>query len=81
MHSARIVSLGCSTILAISLGASALSAQSLSLELGKFEYMNSCAGCHGIDGNGKGPLADLLSVAPSDLTQLQKNNGGVFLKC
>ena len=34
--------------------------------------------CHGVDAKGKGPLADQLKVAPADLTQLAKKNGGVF---
>jgi len=58
--------------------ASSAGAQSVSLDLGEFEYMNSCAVCHGNEGDGKGPLADMLNVAPPDLTQLQQNNGGVF---
>lgn len=58
--------------------ASSAEAQSVEVDLGKFEYMNSCAVCHGYDADGKGPLADLLKVAAPDLTQLQKNNGGVF---
>lgn len=65
------------TALALGLfGAAGVQAQSA--DLGEFEYMNSCAVCHGIDGDGKGPLADRLNVAPPDLTRLQQNNGGVF---
>ena len=56
----------------------ALQAQSMAADLGEFEYMNSCAACHGVDADGKGALADLLKVAPPDLTMLQQNNGGVF---
>jgi mono/diheme cytochrome c family protein len=29
-------------------------------------YENRCANCHGIDGDGKGPKAEELSVAPAD---------------
>ena len=65
--------LGCALTLASPAGA-----QSLSIDLGEFEYMNSCAVCHGVHADGKGPLADVLQVAPPDLTQLQANNGGVF---
>jgi mono/diheme cytochrome c family protein len=53
-------------------------AQTLSTDLGEFEYMNSCASCHGAEGAGNGPLADLLNTAPPDLTTLQAANGGVF---
>lgn len=46
--------------------------------LGEREYMNSCASCHGADGTGNGPLAELLSVQLPDLTTLEANNDGVF---
>ena len=47
--------------------------------MGEYEYLNSCAACHGVSGKGDGPVTDFLSGAtPSDLTVLQKNNGGVF---
>jgi mono/diheme cytochrome c family protein len=49
------------------------------MTLGEFEYLNSCAACHGVSGKGDGPVTDFLSGAvPSDLTVLQQNNGGVF---
>ena len=48
------------------------------MSLGEFEYRNSCAVCHGEDGTGAGPFAGMMEVGPSDLTVLQKNNGGVF---
>ena len=37
-----------------------------------------CASCHGADGKGDGPMVDLLTSKPSDLTKLSANNGGVF---
>ena len=45
---------------------------------GQSEYMNSCAQCHGPAGKGDGVIAGMLNAAPPDLTQIQKNNGGVF---
>jgi mono/diheme cytochrome c family protein len=45
---------------------------------GRFEYENSCAACHGVDGKGRGTLADSLKKAPSDLTTLAKRNNGVL---
>jgi hypothetical protein len=36
------------------------------------------ATCHGIDGEGKGPLSTQLKVQPADLTVLTKKNNGVF---
>lgn len=37
-----------------------------------------CASCHGISGQGNGPLAPMLRRMPPDLTQLAAANGGVF---
>jgi mono/diheme cytochrome c family protein len=45
---------------------------------GRYEYENSCAACHGVDGKGGGPVAASLKKAPSDLTTLARRNGGVL---
>ena len=37
-----------------------------------------CAACHGDDARGAGPMAEVLNVAPPDLTALGAANGGVF---
>lgn len=47
-------------------------------DLGKVEYENSCALCHGKDGKGTGSINDLFKRAPTDLTMLAKRNRGVF---
>jgi len=49
-----------------------------SVDVGKQEYVVSCAVCHGENGKGGGPLVDWLKKAPTDLTKLQKNNMGIF---
>lgn len=46
-------------------------------ELGKREYESNCILCHGKDLRG-GAYIDFLKSTPPDLTQLSKNNGGVF---
>ena len=48
------------------------------ISLGEYEYRNSCAQCHGASGTGDGPGTPSLTEKPTDLTMLQKNNGGVF---
>lgn len=45
---------------------------------GGWEYLNSCASCHGVMGRGDGPLARHLVTQPSDLTRLAQRNGGAF---
>jgi mono/diheme cytochrome c family protein len=49
------------------------------LDAGKREFERSCATCHGMDAKGNGPSAASLNVKPTDLTQLSKPHGGVFL--
>lgn len=46
--------------------------------IGADEYEYSCLACHGVGGRGNGPMAEFLSVAPSDLTLLTQENDGVF---
>jgi mono/diheme cytochrome c family protein len=48
------------------------------VDLGKREFDANCASCHGVTGKGNGPVAELLKKSASDLTTLQKRNGGVF---
>lgn len=69
-----------SVLIAISLCclAGAASANDKKVDLGKREYLNSCAVCHGKDGKGQTQVTDILKVAPPDLRQLSKKNGGVF---
>jgi mono/diheme cytochrome c family protein len=45
---------------------------------GKEMYNAYCASCHGTDGKGNGPAASAMKTAPTDLTQLSKNNNGKF---
>jgi mono/diheme cytochrome c family protein len=41
-------------------------------------FYNNCASCHGTDGKGNGPLGQVLTVRPSNLTIIAKNTGGKF---
>ena len=45
---------------------------------GQREFESNCASCHGMSGRGDGPLVGFLSKSAPDLTQLAKNNSGVF---
>jgi mono/diheme cytochrome c family protein len=45
---------------------------------GKEMYTAYCASCHGADLKGSGPAAQALKTPPTDLTGLQKANGGSF---
>ena len=44
----------------------------------KRPFYNNCASCHGRDGKGNGPLGQVLSIRPADLTIIAKRTGGKF---
>jgi mono/diheme cytochrome c family protein len=48
------------------------------VDLGKREFDNNCAACHGRDARGNGPFVEFLRRGPPDLTQMSRRNGGVF---
>ncbi len=45
---------------------------------GQVTYKTYCKNCHGEQGKGDGYVASTLKVPPTDLTQLAKQNGGVY---
>lgn len=47
-------------------------------DIGRMEYMEACAACHGMDGKGDGPLAELMTVEVPDVTTLAAENDGTF---
>lgn len=60
------------------LAAPALAGDQTPIVSGRDEFVWNCAECHGEDGRGSGPLAKALIMPPADLTQLSRNNLGVF---
>jgi len=68
-------------LLALTMGATGMSSAAHAqedAELGKREYMRSCASCHGVTGKGDGPIGKSLTKPPADLTKLSENNKGMF---
>ncbi|SMX32767.1 c-type cytochrome [Actibacterium lipolyticum] len=41
-------------------------------------FRDHCATCHGLTARGDGPMAAILAIPATDLTQLAAVNGGVF---
>ena len=68
--------IGVAMVLALFLVSSAAHAEEETI--GSDEYRMSCLSCHGVGGRGDGPLAKFLTVKPTDLTSLAKNNGGQY---
>jgi len=46
--------------------------------IGQREYEGKCVMCHGVTGKGDGWFSEYLKHRTSSLTQLKRNNGGVF---
>lgn len=47
-------------------------------EEGRSIFMQHCATCHGLEADGKGPMAPVLLVQPKDLSRLSIDNKGEF---
>ena len=47
-------------------------------DIGRSHYYTYCATCHGLEGTGDGPMAGILTIPPTDLTELSIQNGGAF---
>jgi mono/diheme cytochrome c family protein len=73
MNLVQIASLAALAIVTI-----AEAAHSQGSTLGRYEYVASCASCHGPAGQGDGPVAKTLKRTPADLTRLSEANKGVF---
>lgn len=56
-------------------GDHARAADDVRIEEGKALYRQYCSACHGLDANGQGPLATVLSPPPSNLTLLGDRYG------
>lgn len=41
-------------------------------------YQSACAGCHGANAEGNGPVASVIGTRPPDLTRIAARRGGVF---
>jgi len=57
---------------------SALVSEGISLALGRRDYVNYCAACHGVGAKGDGTLGEFLTLRVPDLTTLSKLNAGKF---
>jgi mono/diheme cytochrome c family protein len=64
------------SVVGLLLAVSPLAAEQLTT--GQKEFATYCAPCHGVAGEGDGPVSFELMKRPADLTMLAKTNGGTF---
>ena len=48
------------------------------IQYGRQLFGFHCASCHGVEARGDGPLGEMLTIRPPDLTGLSARNDGVF---
>ena len=65
-------------LLLTAMGAAAGEAGSESISSGRLLYRVHCESCHGEDGTGGGPMAEILKIPPTDLTRLSQENDSKF---
>ncbi len=65
-------------VIASVLSVTASSWAQTSVGLGRADYRDNCASCHGASAKGDGPLRSFLVKQPSDLTTISQRNGGKF---
>ncbi|MBI2317085.1 MAG: cytochrome c [Betaproteobacteria bacterium] len=70
----------CPTKFAVALAALAFCAPTIAADTsaGRRDYEHNCAMCHGVTGKGNGWLTQYLLVPVPSITELKKNNAGVF---
>lgn len=47
-------------------------------DIGKTEYEQSCATCHGMDGKGRGSISQTFQLTVPDITTMTRRNAGRF---
>ncbi|MDJ0858220.1 MAG: c-type cytochrome [Dinoroseobacter sp.] len=47
-------------------------------EAGRQIFRDYCVTCHGMEGRGDGPMTQVLTIAPPDISRLTDDNNGVF---
>ena len=70
--------IGAVTLLVLAGPPAARADSTVPVELGRGDFMNYCAACHGVGGKGDGTVAEFLTISAADLTQMALRNGGIF---
>ena len=63
---------------ALALATSIAQAAAQDRDAGRQVFREYCVTCHGMEARGDGPMTQVLTINPPDLTQLTSDNNGVF---
>ena len=66
------------TAFAVALTFTATSGIAADVDRGKTLFLDHCATCHGTEAIGDGPLSQVLTIPPADLTGIAARNDGTF---
>lgn len=75
---AAAIALAASFLPALPAAAQGFTKPDVEFTRGRTEYLASCAGCHGEDADGAGPLATYLNIPVPGLRDLAARNDGAF---
>ncbi len=78
MHRTMSLAAGASIASVLWTGGAQAFDEAAQIKLGEMEYMAQCASCHGPEGLGDGPVAEVLVNKPPDLTQITSRYSGQF---
>lgn len=65
-------------VLLLTFAGESLAQQPLIIQEGEDDYRWHCVACHGQDGRGRGPMAEVLAIPPADLTRIARRGGAAF---
>lgn len=68
----------CHAVIASLLSITATAWGQTSVGLGRVDFRENCASCHGLSGKGDGPVHSFLVKPPADLTTIAQRHGGKF---
>ena len=66
------------SVAAIAFTATVAQAAAQDRDAGRQVFREYCVTCHGMEGRGDGPMTQVLTINPPDLTRLTADNKGIF---
>jgi len=66
------------SLAAIALTTTVAQAAAQDRDAGRQIFRDYCVTCHGMEARGDGPMTQVLTISPPDLTKLTADNNGVF---
>ena len=75
---ALVFLLAAAALTVVATGAGAAPGDDDTFPSGQRIFQDHCGACHGTEGTGNGPMAEVLKIPPADLTKISVRAGGTF---